>query len=121
MLFRSLSSTPVNIGSGNATLFLVSVYNPNASPVFITIAGSVFTNLEWEIPANSARDISLGPGVAANNGGGSPNIECSTALNGTGAPTTGCVVMVLYKPFQTTNTQIAPNGTVSGFRGDIGR
>jgi hypothetical protein len=114
----ALTSTPVNIGSSQATLFSVNVYNPNATVSFILIAGMPQT-ITLEIGANASRDIPLGPGVASSNAT-TPTIECSTALNGSGNPGTGCVVTVLYKPFQTINTQISNGGTVNSTKNSIG-
>jgi hypothetical protein len=113
----ALTASAVNITTGvAATLYYVGAYNPNASPVYVVITGGP-TPLSFGVGANASRDIPLAPGTAST---GTVSIGCATSPGGSGNPGTGCVVTVLYKPFQTINTQITSSGTVSASKGQIG-
>lgn len=117
--FTALKSANVQvIASTTTSIFAVSVYNPNGSPVFVWLLGMLDStncggsgNVIYGVAANATRDIPLMPGSQSCSSG--PSILCSTSATAQLDPATGCVVSVLYKPFVTVNTQINQAGTVT--------
>lgn len=108
------------------TLYRVSVYNPNASDVFLQIwSGTGATGTLYyiaRIPASDSRDFSFEPAGVGNCAPGaglgcqpglvmSPSIACSSSYNTKANPATACQVSAIYRPLPGTNVSVQ-GGTI---------
>jgi len=120
---NAVSTTPQTVISSAASIDTVTVGNANAGNVFLTIGGIVtpsggVSTAEYMIPASSSIVVPISRGFQVTSTGAT--VACSTAVNGSGAPATGCLVTIHLKPFVTVNSQVSNAGTVNGTAKQIG-
>lgn len=97
----NLKSTPQTLSTSAASIYEISVFNPNAGTVYVVITGAQLTSTTttsavYGVAAGASRDIHVPNGfqIAANG-----TVACATAATGVGDPATGCVVTIHQKGF----------------------
>ncbi|HKW76183.1 MAG TPA: hypothetical protein VJN64_11715 [Terriglobales bacterium] len=98
----ALKSTPAALAGGSASIYEVSIFNPNAATVYVVITpvvntSSGTTSAVYGVAAGASRDIDIPNGFQT--GSGNSTFACATSPAGTGDPTTGCVVTIHLKGF----------------------
>ncbi|HZU30678.1 MAG TPA: hypothetical protein VFB79_06155 [Candidatus Angelobacter sp.] len=112
----ALKSTPASLSTSASSIYSISIFNPNASTVFVVVtpvttqSGSTTTAV-YGVAAGASRDISIPNGMQA---AASSTVACATSAAGTGDPTTGCVVTMNLKGFSAVtagpqNGNVIPN------------
>jgi len=117
--FTNLLSTPQTVASTALAVYSLNATNPNNVPVFVKLTccvGGACVNsggpVLVAVPANDSRSPQFGaPGYACP--APSSTISCSTSATSAIDPASACAVNVIGKMFNSINTQIQFNGTVS--------
>jgi hypothetical protein len=109
----SLVHTTQTISANAGVIYEVSASNPNASAVYVNLAGLVgpTSTAQFQISANGSRDVPMLPGIGFN---ANATVACSTAINGTGDPATPCIVNIDMKNASVVNSQVTNGGVVNG-------
>lgn len=104
----ALKSTPQQLGASGQVVYGASIYNPNASVVYVSFnsnnSGAPSAGFAVvAVPATTSMVVDFpAPGVYAF-GASTTFVQCSSSLTAQADPATGCLVQPYYKTPATTN------------------
>lgn len=117
---NSLSSSLASISATNAIVTGVTAYNPNSVEVFVLLEDNSQSLIERPLAPGASTDFYSSAGVYFPDNVGA---LCTTSLSVLSAPTTPCVLNVMYKPGSSLANQTDSGGTVvhysTGNRGGL--